>query len=263
MASVNRNIKNPFENSWFYYCYLTFIKLQDRSGKILDVGCGDGYFISNLYNKSNYLYAVDVRRKEIDKAKKKYRYVKFQNIKVGDKLPFENDCFDVVTLFHVLEHIDSEKRIISEIERVLKPGGILYLSSPYRGLFTFADTANLRYRFPLLHKLFVQLFLGKNEYNERFISNAEEKIFGDCSLNRTWHKHYKEDDIKKLLEGKLAIIEFKKFSLFMPFLLVLGNIWNYFFRKPIILINFFIKMDNRLNCGELSYNFWVMAKKYG
>lgn len=254
-------MQNPFENSWFYYCYLTFNNLKNYSGKILDVGCGNGYFISSIKNKDDQLYGVDVSEESLEIAKNRCPEVKFIKIKVGDSLPFEDNYFDVVTLFHVLEHVDSEERIVAEIFRVLKSGGLLFLSSPYNGLFTWADTANLRYRLPLLHKFFVQLFLGRDEYSKRFVNYKKEKIFGDCSSNRNWHKHYQELEIRKLLHGKFSILEFKKFSFFMPFLLVLGNIWNYFFSKPFFLIDYIIKIDNKLNCGELSYNFWLMAKK--
>lgn len=256
-------MKNPFEKSWFYYCYLTFNYLHNLNGKILDLGCGNGYFISSIKNKSNELYGVDVSEQAIEAAKKRCTNVHFIKIKVGDRLPFENNYFDVVTLFHVLEHVDSEKRIIAEIFRVLKPGGLLFLSSPYSGLFTWADTANLRYRLPLLHRLFIQIFLGKGEYDRRFGDYKREKIFGDCSSNRKWHRHYRESEIKELFYKKFDILELKKFSLFMPFLLVLGNVWNYFFSKKAFLIDYIINVDNRLNCGELSYNFWLLAKKNG
>jgi SAM-dependent methyltransferase len=164
-------------------------------------------------------------------------------------------------MFHVLEHVQSESEAIKEAHRVLKKKGILYLASPYRGMFTWADTANLRYRFPLIHKKFMELSLGKKEYDNRFIKQQKQGLYGDCTSTRTWHKHYKEHEISTLLNGKFDIEEFYKFSLFHPFLLVMQNVFDYFFKRKSDLVKKMIWYDNKLNAGELSYNMLAICTK--
>lgn len=45
-------------------------------------------------------------------------------------LPFEDDSFDIICIFDVIEHLDAEKEAIAELNRVCKPGGVLYCSVP-------------------------------------------------------------------------------------------------------------------------------------
>jgi ubiquinone/menaquinone biosynthesis C-methylase UbiE len=235
--------------------------LSNNCGRVLDFGCGDGEFIGGLSSKTLKLYGLDVDREKVKRARERYPFVKFSNIKTAGKLPYKNNFFDAVFMFHVLEHVDSEEEAIGEIYRILKKNGRFYLASPHRGLFTCADTANLRFRFPRLHRWFFITFLGEDKYRRRFVDRKKEKLFGDCSINRKWHKHYKEKEIRELLKKGFVIEEFKKFSLFHPFLLVLNNIWSYFFKTENLIIEKLIDWDNRLMAGELSYNILAVARK--
>jgi ubiquinone/menaquinone biosynthesis C-methylase UbiE len=254
-------MNKPSELIPLEHYYLSYKYLKHQAGKILDFGCGDGSFIAGLLDKSRVLYGIDVRSNAIMSAKKRYPRINFKNIAVGGGIPYPDNYFDAVTLFHVLEHVDSEARVIKEIFRVLKPGGILLLASPYKGLFTWADTANLRYRFPKLHKLFMSTFLGEEVYKERFVYHKSANLFGDSSLNRNWHTHYTQSEIEKLLIGKFQIEQFLKFSFFHPFLLVLYNFWDYIFKKHSKLLANIVRLDNKLRFGGISYNMLVVAKK--
>lgn len=229
--------------------------------KLLDYGSGKGEFVGHLGLSNVEACGAEVNPESVTYAKKHYKKVKFRTIKVGEKLPLKDEGFDVVTMFHVLEHVDSEKDAIKESARVLKRGGTFFLASPYRGLFTFADTANLRFRFPLLHKISFILILGKEEYLRRFSETSKSKLYGDCSNNRDWHKHYTEKEIRKLLDKDFKIEKFYKFSLFHPFLLLIYNFTDYVLKKHASWATYLIYLDNKINAGEYSYNFLVMAKK--
>jgi len=56
---------------------------------------------------------------------------------VGEKLPFQDDEFDFVNMSEVIEHVEDPKKVMSEVYRVLKPGGKVYVSVPNR--FGFYD----------------------------------------------------------------------------------------------------------------------------
>jgi len=58
-------------------------------------------------------------------------------------LPFENNCFDVIFCNHVLEHVDDDKKALSELYRVMKPGGwgIFQVPIRYQLIETFEDSA--------------------------------------------------------------------------------------------------------------------------
>lgn len=253
-------MKNPFLYSPFYHYYLVFEHLP-RNQRILDYGSGNGEFLKGVSRKTKKLFGFDVDEAKVGDAKKKFSQINYKYLPKGTRLPYKDSFFDVVSMFHVLEHVDSEKRAIAEIYRVLKPGGILYLAAPYNGLFTWADMANLRFRFPRLHKLFFDVFVGNEEYERKFGKNRESGLYGDCSSERSWHTHYKETHIRSLIGSKFSIDKFYKFSFFHPFLLVFINLFNYFLGRVPSAIKHIIWWDNLINAGELSYNFLVIARK--
>ncbi len=254
-------MKNPFKYNKFYHYYLTWDNLVKGTEKFLDYGCGEGEFVSKLKSKVKNIYGFDVDPEKTNLVKRKYPFIKLKKIKIEDKLPYKNSFFDAVSMFHVLEHVDSEKEAINEIHRVLKTGGTLYLASPYNGLFTWADTANLRYRFPRLHKWFLETIHSKEEYARRFINKDGIGLYGDCTASRTWHHHYTETEVKKLLSKKFEIIKFNKFSLLHPFLLVLLNISDYIFGSKSKIVGKLIWMDNLIKAENYSYNMLVIARK--
>lgn len=254
-------MKNPFKYNKLYHYYLTWNNLDKGIGRFLDFGCGKGEFVSKLEGKVKNIYGFDVDPERVNLVKSKFPFVILKKIIVNEKLPYKDNFFDAVSVFHVLEHVDSEKKSIQEIHRILKKRGTLYLASPYNGLFAWADTANLRYRFPRLHKWFLELIYSKVVYKRRFVNNNKIGLFGDCTATRKWHHHYNEYEINKLLAKKFKIEKFYKFSLFHPFLLVLLNISDYLFGKKSVLVERLVWIDNLINAKDYSYNMFVVAKK--
>lgn len=254
-------MQNPFKFNKLYHYYLTWNDLNKGTNRFLDYGCGKGEFVSKLKGKVKNIYGFDVDPEKINLVKKKYPFINVKKIKISNKPPYPNNFFDAVSIFHVLEHVDSEKNAIKEIYRILKPGGKLYLASPYAGIFEWADTANLRYRFPKFHKWFLEFIHNKEEYERRFVNKDKIGLYGDCTASRTWHHHYTEKEVNKLLSKKFKIDKFHKFSLFHPFLLVLSNIFDYLFKIKSNAIGKIIWYDNLISGNNMSYNMWVVAIK--
>lgn len=105
------------------------LRYRDR---ILDVGCGNGYYLyllNNLGIKVS-LTAVDSDDNALKSAKE---IVDGKNIKLlradATKLPFKDSSFDKVLMSEVIEHIEDEKKALFEIRRVLKPNGLLILTT--------------------------------------------------------------------------------------------------------------------------------------
>jgi SAM-dependent methyltransferase len=96
---------------------------------LLDVGCGDGYVLDYIGRRDARLCGVDVSHDGIAKAvgrKLDARVVDLEH----DRLPFEDESFDVVVCYDVLEHLFSPERVLAEIHRVLAPGGSAFLGVP-------------------------------------------------------------------------------------------------------------------------------------
>jgi len=109
--------------------YRLTMKKIGPNKKVLDLGCGTGYGSRMLYGAGSEVYGIDVSQGAIDYAKKKYSGPKYVCCS-AEKTPFQNNFFDVVTAFEVIEHVQNPEKVLREIYRVLKNGGDLFISTP-------------------------------------------------------------------------------------------------------------------------------------
>lgn len=100
------------------------------SMRLLDVGCGVGYYLKDAIDEGFDAYGIDISEYAINNPLPEV----VGKTRLGGitDIPFGPDQFDVITAFDVIEHIhprDTEKALI-ELYRVLKPDGILILTTP-------------------------------------------------------------------------------------------------------------------------------------
>jgi SAM-dependent methyltransferase len=99
-----------------------------RQGRILDIGCGSyPYFLS--HTSFSEKFSVDQQPPSRDYEEINWLVLDLNKI---PQLPFENDFFNVVTLLAVVEHLNPKMlvELLREANRVLRPGGILLLTTP-------------------------------------------------------------------------------------------------------------------------------------
>jgi len=112
--------------------------------KILDLGCGMGIMAKESQNVGDY-YGVDASELAVNFCKQ--RGVK--NIRQGDAtdIPYPDSQFDIVLLMDVIEHIENDSKVITEVIRVLKPSGIVIITAPaFQFLWGQTDTIHQHYR---------------------------------------------------------------------------------------------------------------------
>lgn len=98
--------------------------LQPNKGSILDIGAGTGDFLSVA--KENGWHTIGVEPSEKAKAIAKKKGVSF----VGATSELDNYSFDVISMWHVLEHVPNLENQIKELKRLLKPNGTLIIAVP-------------------------------------------------------------------------------------------------------------------------------------
>lgn len=107
-------------------------KLCLGSKKILDVGCGEGTRLNTLLPVGKTGTGVDPNQKAISQAKIQYPRLKFQ-VGFGEKLPYQDNIFDLVYSAFAIEHCDNPRQFIQEMVRVCQPGGLIVILAPNYG----------------------------------------------------------------------------------------------------------------------------------
>jgi len=105
---------------------IVFDLIKDESGSLLDVGAGEGALCKLLEEGSN----LKVTATEINPDQFKVPNVECIQHDVTEKFPFPNDRFNVVVMIELLEHLKNPWMPIEESSRVLKPGGLLIVTTP-------------------------------------------------------------------------------------------------------------------------------------
>jgi|GEM_PF-2172864 ubiquinone/menaquinone biosynthesis C-methylase UbiE len=146
------------------------VKIFGLEPKFLDAGCGTGLILRHLVKGS---VGLDINPRNISKAKVHAPKAKLVEGKIN-KMPFAKNRFTTVICTEVLEHLPDPTKAISEIARVLAPGGILIGSVP-----------------------------GTNPiWRLRFLSSTHP--------GEPYHKIYIQDDIKALFKKSWKILYLKR-----------------------------------------------------
>ena len=96
--------------------------------KLLDIGCGEGFFLFNASKAGYITKGVELSQNAVEYARREFGL----DVEVGpfEEMQFPENYFDVVTLWQVLEHLPQPFIVLKEACRVLKPGGLLVASTP-------------------------------------------------------------------------------------------------------------------------------------
>jgi ubiquinone/menaquinone biosynthesis C-methylase UbiE len=121
------------ENRKIFYQHIDFVK---PGMKLLDLACGDGLDLAYYKTLGANVFGLDASEELVEIAKDKNPGI---DIKIGvfEKIPFEDNMFDVVLSKYAIQTSKNMYPIFSEICRILKPGGIMmYLvTHPFRQYF--------------------------------------------------------------------------------------------------------------------------------
>ena len=146
--------------------------IKELDGKnfktLLDVGCGNGIFLSMVLNKFDAVVSgVDISPGMIEKSKELLGGRAYLKIGDSEHLPWNNKSFDVVTCNASFHHYPGPELALKEMKRVLRPGGILMIADPF--------TPNNLLRF------FVNLFI-------KFSKSGDVKIYSQKEMQELLEK---------------------------------------------------------------------------
>jgi len=160
----NKYINNAELNKFYYSSKNVIMReIKGVNKKILDVGCNEGYFGKNNFEKSNQYYGLDLLADAVDVAKNNYKEAYVYDLENLKPLEFEVDKFDYIVFGDVLEHIKNPTEVLKFFaEKYLEKDGKVIISLP--------NVANWQIRLKLL--------FGNFDYTDRgILDNTHLKLY--------------------------------------------------------------------------------------
>lgn len=137
---------------------------------VLDVACGEGYGAAMVAENADRVVGVDISTDAVRHARIRYSHqANLEFIPAScDCLPFADASFDLAISFETIEHIETQQAFIAELARVLRPDGVLLISSPNKRLYSDAHDYH-------------------NEFHVRELYRDElEDLLREAFPNRSW-----------------------------------------------------------------------------
>jgi len=100
-----------------------------RGRRILDVGCGLGLYVEQLRRFSDRVYGIDLDEERVREGSDS---VPNLVVAAAERPPFLSGSFDVILLHEVLEHVEDDRLVVREADRVLAQGGRMIIFAPNR-----------------------------------------------------------------------------------------------------------------------------------
>jgi 2-polyprenyl-6-hydroxyphenyl methylase/3-demethylubiquinone-9 3-methyltransferase len=135
-----RHIINPLRFAYFNRIMNENPSEEGSSKTLLDVGCGGGFLSEEFAKTGCDVTGMDPSPVQV-KAGREHATENSLSINYiegyGEKISLDDDCCDYVACCDVLEHVDDVDKVISEISRVLKPGGVFFYDTINRTLASY------------------------------------------------------------------------------------------------------------------------------
>ncbi len=154
-------------------------------GKVLDVATGSGQFIQLLMEALNDYHdfvGIDVHEKALEYAQKQFegKPVHFQKMD-AENLSFKDNTFDTVGIQYSLHHMKELDKVLSEMFRVLKPGGHFLIGEMYGG----GDQTEAQHSHIKIHHLAADLNTAKGDFHDHTCTrDAIRKIVEKLSFSK-------------------------------------------------------------------------------
>jgi 2-polyprenyl-3-methyl-5-hydroxy-6-metoxy-1,4-benzoquinol methylase len=149
------------------------------SGDVLEVGCGEGRGLELVIPKSKTFAAIDKIEPVINELQRKFPQGTFKAMNIPPFGGLADNSYDFVISFQVIEHIEDDALFLSEIKRVLKPGGTALLTTPNRKMSLSRNPWHIREYLPgelagLAGKYFSEVTMKGITGNEKVMAYYEE-----------------------------------------------------------------------------------------
>ncbi len=182
---------------------LSHFKLLNKTFAVLDIGAANGTNIE--YFKSDYphIKGMEINDNALEISKLKLPTIEIQKGCLPYNIPFENERFDLIFLFDVLEHIEDDVAALNEIYKRLNPGGTLIMTVPaYQFLFGGFDVYSHHFRRYSARTL--NAVIKQTEFTEFFNSYFNFFLFPIILISRMLENIFKKSSYSIKMPGCLT-----------------------------------------------------------
>lgn len=175
--------------------FLESTGLLSREKRILEIGCGAGS-LSNYFCERGYdITSIEISKVALERAKELYKGLTVYQMS-AEKLEFQDNYFDIVLSFDVLEHIPAVDAHLREVQRVLRGGGYYLFQTPnkYTNIpFEVVKDRSLKYRIyhPSLQSyLSLKRLMDKNGFDIKVIKQPISNKFTQEKIEAVFGKFF-------------------------------------------------------------------------
>jgi SAM-dependent methyltransferase len=169
--------QNRFFKKWqATHRYYKIQKHLQPNNKVLDFGCGHGYFVQELARRNLQSFGFDIGSDKISHH---------QNGHITNKYTLEEyteEGFDLITLWHVLEHMQDQHTILAQLSQKLKPNGKIIIAVPNTNSYGFK---RLGQKWGWLQQPYVHIN-QYNPHNLRLLLEQDGWVIDQVSTTDTW-----------------------------------------------------------------------------
>jgi SAM-dependent methyltransferase len=230
--SLYENIYQVEETHWWYearrdiiFDWVKRILANYKTPRVLDIGCGTGFNISYLHQLGyDQVDGLDISRDALMYCKS--RQTHSWMLASAENLPVQHSAYDVVLGLDIVEHIDNDRQVLSEMFRALKADGTLVVFVPaHQFLWSFQDEIShhqrryeirgLRYKveqagFRIKKMSYVNSFLFPVIWLGRLALRAFPgffKISSESQMNPTWMNRF----LYYIFRAEMPLLRFMNF----------------------------------------------------
>lgn len=169
---------------------------SEKINRVLDLGCGAGQYLVQLHSMGFECFGADISEEMLNVTREKFVSHQLDDVTLINsdcyKLPLEENYFDLIVCIGVLEYLDSEKKALLEMKRMIKPGGFVIVTFP-----NFYKLRNLLDPYYYTIRFWTYLFGKKSVKSSQDKNKPDVKIdFGKSTVSR-----YSLSKVKKIVSG--------------------------------------------------------------
>ena len=126
---------------WEHVYRYAFASRLVNGKRVLDIACGEGYGAAALQKAgATHVIGVDISESVCLHAHKKYGLDARPG--TGEQIPLQDNSVDIIVSFETIEHVPNPNRFLDECFRILTAGGLLIISTPNKGIYSWGGAQN-------------------------------------------------------------------------------------------------------------------------